>query len=431
LNSINTELSGTSDAFVTGLNAAGTEFLNSVLIGGSGAETDVRMAMDDAGDVYLHGLTTSEDFPAVGAIQPAFGGGPTDSFVAKMTNGATPALVYSTYVGGESREFAFGIAIDSGGNAYVTGGTNSTNFPTANALQGTKNGAAALFDAYVAKINPDGSAFVYSTFAGGTAEDVGRGIAIDSAGNAYVTGSTSSTSFTGSSATRPAANLFDAFVAKLNAAGSAYAYVTFIGDIRTENGLAVDVDSAGNAYVTGSGGGFPTVNAIQAYSTGGDDVFVARLSSTGVVNFSTFLGGNLDEAGLAIDTDSSGSIYITGFSDSPDFLAPDGNPPINHGGSDMIVSKIDPNVTPDGPFILKTVLDGNQLAVFGQNFGNGANIRVNDVVKGTKNGEVPSQILISKKGGKKIKPGRTVQVQVENANGRRSNIVFVTRPEAP
>jgi hypothetical protein len=226
--------------------------------------------------------------------------------------------------------------------------------------------------------------------------------------------------------------LFDAFVAKLNASGSAFSYLTFIGGTGADAATAIGVDSSGNAYITGSSSArFPTVDAIQAYSTGGLDVLVARLSSTGVVNFSTFLGGSLDEMGLAIDTDSDGNIYFTGFSESPDFLAPDGNPPINQGGSDLFITKIDPNETPNGPFILKTVLEGNELRVFGQNFSNEAHIRVNDVVKGTKNGEEPSQILISKKGGKKIKPGKTVQVQVENANGRRSNVVFVTRPQAP
>ena len=232
LNSVGSALRGTSDAFVIKLAPASGSliFEYSSLIGGSGDESGVSIAVG-AGNAYITGRTSSQDFPTVGAIQPVFGGGDSDAFVSKLaTDGKS--LVYSTYLGGSDTEDLIrktGIAVDSEGNAYVSGDTQSTNFPLKNALRAVKSGAVSTFDGFVAKINPSGSDFVYSTYLGGSEDDFALGIANDAAGNAYATGRTRSTSFTGSAATRPSTGTTDAFVAKLDASGSAITYLTFIG----------------------------------------------------------------------------------------------------------------------------------------------------------------------------------------------------------
>ena len=181
-------------------------------------------------------------------------------------NAAGSARVYSTYLGGGGTDQGHGIAVDGSGNAYVTGYTGSTNFPTSQPSAGAANGGGE--DAFVTKLNAAGSALVYSTYLGGSGTDAGQGIAVDGAGNAYVTGYTSSTNF-------PTANPlqasnggggYDAFVTKLNAAGSALVYSTYLGGSGRRFGQGIAVDGSGNAYVTGSTSStnFPTANPLQA-----------------------------------------------------------------------------------------------------------------------------------------------------------------------
>lgn len=429
-NSINQALSGPSDAFVARLDPATGGFSYFTLIGGSGDETAVSIAVDVFGSAYISGKTTSTDFPTVNGIQTSYGGGDSDAFVSKISLDGS-SLIYSTYLGGSGTENIAdrcGVALDPAGNVYVTGDTQSDDFPVSNALRSTRGPA---LDAYVSKINPTGTAFVYSTYFGGSEDDLGFGIAADSSGNAYITGRTRSTSFTGSSSTRPLLATSDAFVSKLNATGSTVGYLTFIGAANgDESGNAIAVDASGNAFVTGSAGaGLATVKSVQSHFTGGNDVFVARLSSAGAVNFSTYLGGSGNEAGQAISVDSAGGIYITGSTSSEDLLITEALIEKNSGGTDLFVAKIDPNTDPNGPLIYNVRLIGKQLRVFGQNFSNGAFIRVNDSPKTTNGGQDPTQILNSKKAGKKAKPGKTIQVQVENANGRRSNLFFFSSPD--
>lgn len=438
-NSINPALSGPSDAFVAKLKPtiAGLSYLT--LIGGSGSETGVSITIDDSGNAYITGRTTSADFPTVNALQSGYGGGDSDAFVSKITPVGS-SLVYSTYLGGSGSENSFeksGIAIDATRNAYVTGDTNSTDFPLKDAIRSSNSDLH--LDAYVSKIDPAGGALVYSTYLGGGNEDTGTGIAADAAGNAYISGSTKSTSFTGSGVTRPAGSTSDAYVAKLNSAGSAFSYLTFIGGpAGNEAAEAIAVDSSRNAYITGStslgvgtaGPLFPTVRPVQSYFAGkAIDVIVTRLSPTGVINFSTYLGGSGDETGLGIAVDSTGAIYVTGFTDSENFLTAEPLRSENAGGVDLFVAKINPDADPNGPLIYNVVLVGKQMRVLGQNFAVGAFIRLNDSPKETNGGQDPTEILVSKKAGKKAKPGRTVQIQVENPDGKKSNLFFFTKPE--
>ena len=244
----------TRDAFVTKLNSSGSDLLFSTYLGGSADEFGNGIAVDSNGNIYVTGNTKSTNFPTQNALQPAppsvsdTGG---NAFVTKI-NPATPSYVFSTYLGGSAKDEANSIAIDPAANVYVTGNTLSTDFPIANAFQ--PNLGDALFgDAFVTKFNSNGS-LSYSTYLGGNNPDNGFGIAIDTSGNAYVTGVTLSTNFPTANpiqATNSSNN--NAFVTKLNSQGSALIYSTYLG-AATARGIAVD--SSGNAYVTGSTNSF-------------------------------------------------------------------------------------------------------------------------------------------------------------------------------
>jgi hypothetical protein len=229
-------------------------------------------------------LTNSTDFPTQNPLQgaKAGAGGPlseNDVFVSKL-NAAGSALLYSTYLGGTGTDQAAGIVVDGSGNAYVTGSTTSTNFPTQSALHGANAGAG---DVFVSKLNAAGSALLYSTYLGGSGDDQGTRIAVDGSGNAYVTGYTSSTDFPtqGPPQATNAGGTYDVFVSKLNAAGSALLYSTYLGGTGGEAGNGIAVDGSGNAYVTGytSSTNFPTQGPLQAaHAGGGGDVFVSKLT---------------------------------------------------------------------------------------------------------------------------------------------------------
>ena len=215
---------GTHDAFFTVLNSSGSALLYSTYLGGAGKDEGFRIALDSAGMAYIAGMTASSNFPtSAGALQPAYGGGASDGFIAKLdpTKSGSASLIYATYLGGSGDDnliaFPWGIlAVDSLGNAYVTGGTTSTNFPTVRPIQAHSGGG---YDAYVAKINPTGTGLLYSTYLGGSGDDIGRGIAVDTNGNAYVTGQTSSSDFsvTANPYQKNLGGLSDAFVTRVAA----------------------------------------------------------------------------------------------------------------------------------------------------------------------------------------------------------------------
>jgi hypothetical protein len=282
---------GREDAVVTKLNAAGSALVYSTYLGGGGSDVNsgLGIAVDSAGNAYVTGSTSSRNFPVANPLQATYAGGSFDAFVTKISPTGS-ALIYSTYLGGGTEadvgiaggDSGNAIALDTTGNAYVIGYTNSPNFPTANALQATYGGG--VLDVIVTKLNPTGSALIYSTFLGGNGNDAGNDIAVDSAGNAYLTEQAGSNF--------PTANAFDStfgggsldgFVTKLNPAGSALAYSTYLGGTGFDNSLGIAVDVAGNAYVTGvTGPNFPIANPIQGvYGGGANDAFVTKFNSTG------------------------------------------------------------------------------------------------------------------------------------------------------
>ena len=342
------------DVFVTKLNPTGTAILYSTFLGGSGVDVGRGIAVDGQGNAYVTGGTSSTTFPGVnaGSLQPANGGG-LDAFVTKL-NPAGTAIVYATFLGGAGDEQGFAIAVDGLGNAYVTGGTNSTTFPGVNASSIQPAYGGGTEDAFVTKLDASGTAIVYSTFLGGPQFDEGDAIALDALGETYITGSTSSPTFPGvnASSIQPAygGGSEDPFVIKLNPSGTAIAYSTFLGGSDFDRGTGIAVDATGSAYVTGmtSSIAFPGVdaNSLQpVYGGGTEDAFVTKLSPAGTaIAYSTFLGGGGSETGGGIAVDAAGNAYVTGATSSLTFPGVNAGSlqPANGGQGDAFVAKLDP-----------------------------------------------------------------------------------------
>jgi hypothetical protein len=328
-----------SDAFAMKLNATGTALVYSTYLG---PLLGVGIAVDSAGNAYISGQANG-DYPTTPGAFQTVPGGNSDGFVTKLNSTGT-ALVYSTFLGGSGFDSATKIAIDSGGNAYVTGQAGA-GFPvTAGAFQTSFNGVS---DAFMTKLNATGTALVYSTYLGGSGNDSGSAIAVNPAGNAYVTGSSDSLNFPttpGAFQSVKGAGL-DAFVTELNAAGNDLVYSTYLGGNGIDFGTDIALDLAGNASVVGLTGSsdFPTTaDAIQSGYGGNNDAFITRLNATGTaLVFSTYLGGSNSEGGFAISVDPAGSIYITGSTGSADFPTTPGAFQTIFGGiSDAFVAKV-------------------------------------------------------------------------------------------
>jgi uncharacterized repeat protein (TIGR01451 family) len=317
-NAIQAASGGGGDAFVLQLSGNGQALIYSTYLGGSGSDRAFGLDVDNSGNAYVTGDTSSSNFPTANAVQASNAGG-FDAFVTKI-NAAGSALVYSTYLGGSANDQATGVAFGVSGSAHVAGGTMSTNFPTVNALQASNAGG---FDVFATKLDASGTALVYSTYLGGTAVDLATGIAVDPAENAYLTGNTLSTNFPTANALQASnAGAFDAFVSKLNPAGTAFVYSTYLGGSGADIGFAIATDVAGEAFVAGrtDSPDFPTANAWQAANAGGNDAFATRLDPAGsAVADSTYLGGSSNDEARGIATDGSRRMFIAGVTSSVDF----------------------------------------------------------------------------------------------------------------
>jgi len=343
-------------AFVSKLNPQGSALIYSTYLGGSYFEEGLGIAVDAKGNAYVTGFTNSSDFPMVNPAQPTFGGA-GDSFIVKL-NPTGSALIYSTYLGGSGIDETYGIAVDADGNVYVTGETDSANFPAVNPVQKAFGGGP--FDAFVTKLNPTGSAFVYSTYLGGRGIDEGFSIAADAKGNAYVAGYTLSIDFPITNALQKApGGSGDAFVTKLNPAGSAL-YSTYLGGSGYEGSFGVAVDASGNVYLTGgtSSNDFPVANPVQKTLAGSTDAFVVKLNPTGSsLVYSTYLGGSAGDFGFAIALDASGNAYVTGTTNSGDFPTAGSLQKTFGGGfKDAFVTKL---ASTGSQLVYSTYLGGN------------------------------------------------------------------------
>jgi len=355
---------GLLDAFVFELNPTGTALIYSTYLGGNGDDVATGIAIDTTG-AYVVGSTGSTDFPTQSAKQPALAG-TNNGFVTKL-NTTGSALLYSTYLGAGTGDLATAVAVKSG-QAYVTGQVeNPTFLTTTGAFQrmcgkdGTCNGG--IPDAFVTVYNAAGTAYVYSTFLGGSNQDEGLGIAVDSAGNAYVTGLTSSSGDFPQKV--PLQHTYgggttDAFVAEFNPTGTGLVYSTLLGGNQNDVANSIVVDSFGDAYVTGQTGSsnFPLANATQNALAGGNDAFVSEISPGGIaLVFSTYLGGGLSENTNALSTSALGALavdptganlYVTGNTLSTDFpTTASPKQSANGGGIDAFVVKYSLPTGPD------------------------------------------------------------------------------------
>ena len=338
-------LGGGRDSFAVKLGPAGNVLAYSTYLGGSGHDSGNALAVDSAGDVYIGGETNSSNFPVTSAYQGS-NQGRQDAFTLRL-NASGSALVWSTYLGGNGDDRATSIAVDGSGAAYLTGGTDSSNYPTYNALQPSRGGGQ---DAFVTKINPDGRTLSFSTYLGGSggtvgASETGTGIRVDSAGNVYVAGVTSSLNFPVVNALQAAhaGGTIDSFVAKLNNSGSALAYSTYLGGAGVDYATGLAVDSFGQASVAGytSSSNFPAVNALQSVKSGGYDIFVSRLTAPGTaLETSTYLGGSDSDTAYGVALDSTGAACLAGQTQSVDFPTKNPLQALNPGGLSAFVLKV-------------------------------------------------------------------------------------------
>jgi len=315
-------------------------------LGGNEDEFDSDIAADSFGNAYVTGLTQSIDFPTtVGVFDTTYNGGYSDVFVAKINPTGT-AFSYATFLGGSGVDHVLGICLDGTSNAYVTGETRSTDFPTtAGAFDTTFSGG--YYDVFVAKLNSTGSILEYSTFLGGDQAETGSAITVDSAGNAHITGMTQSDGFPTTAGAYD--SIFnggdDVFVVKLNSAGSALKYSTFLGGQDDDSGHDISLDGSGNVHVVGEtrSSDFPTAAGVfDEIHNGLYDVFIAKLNSTGgVLDYCTFLGGNDDDYGSSIFLDGSANAYVTGETRSSDFpTTAEAFDTTLNGSSDIFVAQL-------------------------------------------------------------------------------------------
>jgi hypothetical protein len=361
LNALQSTFSGTMDAFVSKFDPKGN-LVYSTYLGGSGLQEGAAIAVDAAGSAYVTGDTTSTNFPVTPGAYQAARAGSRNAYVTKLTP-AGNGLAYSTFLGGNKSDQALGIAVDGAGNATAAGTTSSTNFPTRQPFQATLNGSSAAF---VTRLNATGSGLVYSTYLGGNGTSSAAGVALDAAGNTYVTGSTTASNFpTVNPVQANYVGRGDAFVTKLSfspATGLQPGYSTYLGGPNGMNaGSGIAVDGYGRAYVTGytSSASFPTRNAIQNYQGGtssGTDAFVTRLTAPGGLDYSTYLGGSGDDYGRGIAVDTAGNATVVGQTTSTNLPNVASVQAANSGQQDAFLTRLN---TSGSAYLYSTYLGGS------------------------------------------------------------------------
>jgi murein DD-endopeptidase MepM/ murein hydrolase activator NlpD len=320
-NSFDTDADGELDAFVVKVDAAGTGLAYTTFLGGSEDDWGRAIAVDGAGNALVTGSTLSSDFPATTGAADTIGDS-QDAFVVKV-NAIGSGLVYATFLGGSGIDQGNAIAVDEAGQAYVAGSTQSADLPvTAGAFDDGYNGD---YDAFVARVNVDGTDLPYVSFLGGSAADLGNGIAVDGSGRVTIVGSTRSADFptTAWGFDTSHGGGYDAFVVQIEAGGSELGYASFLGGSSDDWGQAIAVDDMGYAYVTGSTQAFdvPEGGRVFDSSHNGDlDGFVVRVNELGTgLAYATVLGGSSQDHAWDIAVDQVGSAYVAGMSASVDF----------------------------------------------------------------------------------------------------------------
>jgi RHS repeat-associated protein len=365
---------GGSDVFVSRLDTAisGTNaLLYSTYLGSQGDDDGGDIAVDSAGNAYVVGITSSIDLPGTTGYYQATNGGGTDVFVAKVAPDGN-SLVYATYVGGSKLDYGTAIAVDNAGNAYFTGYTLGSYPTTAGAYQTGFNG---IMDAFVTKLNPTGTALVYSTLIGGSGQDKAFGIAVDGSGQAHIAGHTRVNFPTTANAWKTTnSGEFDAVAAKLNATGTGLLYSTYLGGSSTDAGSGIALDSAGNMYVIGNtySTNYPLSSSPAAYQntlrnpgTPTGDIFLTKLNPAAISGsnslvYSTYLGGNDFDVAYGIAVDSAQNAYLTGTTSSNDFpTTSNGLQKVYGGGNDSFLTKINTTQGGSAGLAYSTYIGGN------------------------------------------------------------------------
>jgi len=344
IGSFDQTLGGRVDTFVAKLDRTLRSLIYMTYLGGVGDDSGLSIGVDTQGAAYVTGTTNSTDFPRTTSRNHS---GETDAFVASL-NATGAGLLYATYLGGSGADGGNSLAVGPGGSVFLTGNTSSDDFPFSPGAHDTALGGAS--DAFVAKLNVTSGALDYATYLGGSGNDSGLSIAVDPDGYAYVTGQVDSADFpvtAGVVQETYRGGPWDAFVAKVNPAGTSLAYATFLGGGGNDGGSGIAVDGAGNAYVTGSTGedvtNFPTtVGANDTTHNGVTDAFVAKVDPTGTaLLYATFLGGAKRDFGYGIAVDAAGNAYVAGDTNSADFpTTPDAFSPQNNGAHDGFVTRL-------------------------------------------------------------------------------------------
>src|SRR3989339_112096 len=349
-----TSRNSNTDVFVSKFNSGLTSLLASTFLGRNSDEYGYSIAIDAGGNVYVTGETLSSDFPTTpGAYDTSYNSGYHDAFVSKFNSGLT-SLLASTFLGGGSGDYGRSIAVDAGGNVFVTGNTGSKDFPaTSGVYTIAHNGGND--DAFVSKLNSGLTSLLASTFLGGYSNDYGKSIVLDGGGNVYVTGETVSPNFpttAGAYDTSYNRGSKDTFVSKFNSGLTSLLASTFLGGISNDYGKSIAIDAGGNVYVTGTthSTDFPTTaGACDTSSHGDGNVFVSKLN-TGLTSLlvSTLQGGSRSDYGNSIAIDAGGNVYVIGETESPNFPTTDGAYETSyHRCEDVFVSRFNANLSVD------------------------------------------------------------------------------------
>ncbi len=365
------------DAFVLKLDPSGGSLSYATFLGGSARDYydgGSGIGVDDQGYAYVTGWTGSSDFPTTSRAFDISFGGYEDAFIVKL-NPSGSDLSYAAFVGGSSYDEGSDIAVDGEGYAYVTGWTRSSDFPT---TRGAFDRSVGEIDAFVSKVNPSGRALSYATFLGGTSwDDRGRGIAIDGAGHAYVTGQTCAADFPATDGAFDTSynGWCDVFIAKISPSGDSLSYATFVGGKAGDEGNDIAVDGAGYAYVTGvaRSSDFPrTVDAFDITLGGDTEAFALRLDPTGSsLIYATFLGGSDGDWGQGIAADDGGSMHVVGSTRSADFPTTSGAFDETHDGdADAFVTKLQAGTGPAPPLVVDIAVTGLEITQGIQNLAN-------------------------------------------------------------
>lgn len=315
---------GVQDAFVIKINQTGRNIVYATYIGGTGDDVGFDIAVDKVGNAYLTGATSSGEgsFPVTIGPDLHYNGGAYDAFVAKL-NASGNALAYCGYIGGAGADGGSAIAVDVNGNAFIAGGTNSTEvtFPTKVGPDLTYNGGQLFGDAFVAQVNTAGTALTFCGYLGGAGDDLGLAIAIDVSGNVFIAGGTTSSETTFPIVSGPDltfnGGLRDAFVAKLQAGGASLVYSGYLGGSAGETAFGLSLDAAGNVYIAGettsSETTFPVKVGPDLSYNGGSDAFVAKVDSTGAgIIYCGYIGGADRDMATDVRVDGKGSAHVTG-----------------------------------------------------------------------------------------------------------------------